>query len=291
MQENLEHIKFKNRLNRNSTFDLVKLEELFNQPNIKHPPNELHVVEFYILLLVVEGQGYHTIDFVDYKCEKGTLLSIRKDQIHKFFKSENFKGYLLFFEGEFVREYLQKLESQKTLLLFNELIVSPKIQLNDTELKEFIALVKRMKKEYFNVNDDFSLGIIRSELHVLMTKIYRIKSRRKQVIIAKKYLTEFINFQNLVEKNASYTTRVQYYASEMGLSTKTLNSITRSIVNKTAKEFIDEICTKQIKRLLINTRLSIKEIAYISGFKETTNFYKYFKRQVNTTPEQFRISY
>ena len=66
------------------------------------------------------------------------------------------------------------------------------------------------------------------------------------------------------------------------------NTVTKSIVNKSTKQFIDEINTKLIKRLLINTKLSVKEIAYQSGFEETTNFYKYFKRQTQTTPEQFR---
>ena len=64
----------------------------------------------------------------------------------------------------------------------------------------------------------------------------------------------------------------------------------QGLVNKSEKAFVDEISTKQIKRLLINTKLSIKEIAYQSGFEETTNFYKYFKRQTQVTPEQFRLA-
>ena len=85
------------------------------------------------------------------------------------------------------------------------------------------------------------------------------------------------------------TIKVKDYADLMGISTKTLNTVTKSIVHKSAKAFVDEICTKQIKRLLLNTKLSIKEIAYKSGFEETTNFYKYFKRQTHTTPDQFRL--
>jgi len=148
-----------------------------------------------------------------------------------------------------------------------------------------------MKEEYFKVNDPYSLGIIRSELHILIAKLYRIKAQNTAIINDKKYLNEFIEFQKMVEAKINETTRVGDYAEMMGVSTKTLNNITKHIVNKTAKEFIDEICTKQIKRLLINTELSVKEIAYASGFEETTNFYKYFKRQTQTTPERFRSGY
>ena len=85
--------------------------------------------------------------------------------------------------------------------------------------------------------------------------------------------------------------KVSDYSDELGYSTKTLNKLTKATVHKTAKEFLDEIHLKQIKRLLINSTASIKEIAYQSGFDEPTNFYKFFKRTTGLTPEQFRTQH
>ncbi len=284
------HIKFKNRQNPNAEFDLVRIEELFDIAGDDHAPDELHVVEFYNIFFIESGQGYHTIDFTDYACEAGTILTVRKDQLQKFFRG-NLTGSILLFTDEFLVSYLEQLEALKSLQIFNELLGTPKIQLSASEMKEIADLINRMQDEYFERNDNYSLEIIRSELHILITKLYRIKSKRKQIIFDKKYLSEFIEFQKLVELNVKETTRVQDYAKMMGVSTKTLNNISKTIIRKTAKEFVDEICTKQIKRQLINTELSIKEIAFASGFEETTNFYKYFKRQTQTTPEQFRLSF
>ena len=286
-----EKIKFENNINPNSAFDIIKIEELFQRKTIDHNIEHLHRVEFFILLLITEGSGYHTVDFIDYKYKKGTLITIRKDQIHKFFKSKNTKGSLLMFTSEFLISYLEKMEAQKALQLFNELIGIPKIQLVNQEFEKLKDGIHRIEEEYYKKMDDYSLGIIRSELHILITRLFRIKSKRDFVITEKKYINEFIQFQKLVEANAAKTTRVLDYALMMPISSKTLNTITKSIINKTAKEFIDEINTKQIKRLLINTSLSIKEIAYASGFEESTNFYKYFKRQTKVTPEHFRASF
>ena len=291
MKESPVNVQFKNRSNPHSAFDLITLKELFQQKRSDHNPEELHKVEFFILLLITEGQGYHTVDFTEYNYEKGTLLTIRKDQIHKFFKGSGAEGYLLLFTDEFLVSYLEQLEAQKSLQLFNELLGTPKIQLSEADFEIVTGIVSRIEREYFKRMDDYSLGIIRSELHILITKLYRIKSKSKQIIADKKYLSEFITFQKLVEKNVVETTRVADYAEMMAISTKTLNTISKSVVDKTAKEFIDEISTKQIKRLLINTSLPIKEIAYASGFEETTNFYKYFRRQVGMTPEQFRAAF
>ena len=101
-------------------------------------------------------------------------------------------------------------------------------------------------------------------------------------------MSNFIKFQKLAEENIKEKSRVADYVKEMGLSTKSLNKITKETIHKTAKEFLDEIHLKQIKRLLINSKDSVKEIAYQSGFEEPSNFYKFFKRHTQVTPEQFR---
>ena len=291
MKTSPKHIQFQNRQNPDAEFDLVRLEDIFKRKDLDHSPEQLHLVEFYIIIFIEEGRGQHTIDFTDYTFDHGTILTVRKDQIHKFFRNDQLKGTLLLFTDNFLVSYLEQLEAQKSLQLFNELLGVPKIQLSETEIAEVSALIERMKKEYFKINDSYSLEIIRSELHILITKLYRTKSRDHQAIFHRKYLKEFIEFQRLLEANVTKTIRVNEYAAMLGVSTKTLNNISKNIIHKSAKEFIDEICIKQIKRLLINTKLSIKEIAYTSGFEETTNFYKYFKRHTQHTPEQFRTTF
>ena len=284
-------VKFHNTVNPFSSFDFLLLEDLMRRKDIDHDMEKLHRVEFFIILVVTNGSGYHTIDFTDYKYGPRTVLTIRKDQIQKFSRNNSLEGFLLIFQDEFLVSYLEDLEAQKSLQLFNELLASPKIQLNKKEFATILNIVQRMETEYFKVNDDYSQSIIRSELHILITKLYRIKSQNNPLIKDKKYLSEFIEFQSHVEQNVNRTNKVIDYAKMMGLSTKTLNTVTRSIANKPAKAFIDDICVKQIKRLLINTPLSIKETAYASGFEETTNFYKYFKKHVGTTPENFRSAH
>ncbi len=292
MKKNLSprQVEFKNEQNPFAGFDLIRYEELLQREEIDHAPTELHRVAFFIIMFFEEGNGVHRIDFTDYQCEKGTILTIRKDQLHKFFFSKKLKGKMLLFTDNFLVSYLEDSENRKTLQLFNELLGVPKLQLDGNDFKRVRENILRLGQEYFKINDQYSLGIIRSELHILITQLFRIKAKQKKINFEKKYLKEFVEFQELVEKNVKKTTKVIDYAFDLGISTKTLNTITKSIVHKTAKEFVDEICTKQIKRLLINTNLSIKEVAYQSGFEETTNFYKYFKRQTQNTPEQFRLN-
>lgn len=291
MKNDILHVKFDNRRNPKSEFDSIQLEKLFQTEDLEASLKQLQVIEFYMIILIQEGYGTHTIDFSEFPYQKGSLLTVRKDQIHKFHSNPTVKGNLLLFTDNFLVSYLEKFENQKTLQLFNESLGHPKIDLTNDELTEINELIDRINAEYLTVKDEYSLHIIRSELHILITKLYRIKSKNKQIINDKKYLKEFIAFQELVENNVTSYSKVHEYANKLHVSTKTLNNITQSVINMPAKTFINDIYIKQIKRLLLNTNLPIKQIAYKAGFEEVSNFYKYFKKQVNSTPEQFRNHY
>lgn len=287
IEKNEIHLVNFNNKRVNYQFEIISIEELHNMEDLTHSPYNFHQIDFYMLFLFTEGQGIHAIDFTDYTHHKGTLLSIRKDQIHKFYKTKS-KGYLLLFTDEFLIHYLEKKEVTKSMQLFNELITSPKTQLNDIDFNEIHLIIKEINKEYFQINDEQTTGVISSLLHILISKIFRIKSKEEVTSFEKKYLTEFMLLQKLVEANCFKTKKVYDYAKLMSVSTKTINNITKSVLHKSAKQFIDDIIITQIKRLLINTNLSIKEIAYECGFEETTNFYKFFKKNLAITPETFR---
>jgi len=288
--ENIK-VKFENEHNPKSDFELLRFEKLIKGKKEDHFMFNQHIVEFYMLIFITGGNGKHMLDFKGYMCEKGTLLVLRKDQFHKFYKESNLKGYLIFFKEEFIFRYLEYSKSQKTLQIFNEALESPKSQLKETEYKEILSTFNELEKEYKTVSDNFSLDIVRSLLHILIVRLHRIKSKKNTTSIQRKYLNDFLELQKLVTSNATNIIRVIDYAKEMGISSKTLNNITKSIVNKSAKEFIDEIRVLKIKRLLINTEQSIKEISYNSGFNDDTNFYNFFKRHTSTTPDKFRSEF
>ena len=288
MKKELPKISFDNQDNPKSYFDIVKIEDLL-QRDLNHDIGKNHLVKFYIIFFAYEGQGYHTIDFTDYNYKKGTVLLVRKDQIHKFFRSPNVKGYLLVFTEDFIISHLNKMQALKSMQLFNDSLSFPKIAFNDVEaFSDFTILLKHLEVEY-NVQDKFSIGITRSVLHIVITKLFRIKAKNGHFVENKKYMSQFLAFQKLVEEDCFKSKKVQYYAQKLGVSSKTLNNIVKSVlIDSSAKSFIDERTIMQIKRLLISTEHSIKEIAYIAGFSDPTNFFKYFKKFTGNSPDVFR---
>lgn len=287
MANPIVNIKFRQKEGASPSFELMRLEEVYQRQDLDHNPEDLHRVEFFILLFIESGIGRHVIDFEQFELSPGVLLTIRKDQIHRFVRGEA-RGYMLLFTEEFVISYFNQIEVLKSLQIFNELMGSPLVQLLPGETEEIRQLVMEMDKEFFSHRDPYSSPIIRSLLHILFNKIHRFKASKNQILQDKKYLESFVQFQNLVEEECFRTKRVKDYALKMGVSTKTLNNIVQSVLHKPAKTFIDEIVIKQIKRLLVNSDLQVKEIAYQAGFDEPSNLFKYFKKYTQVSPEQFR---
>ena len=202
---------------------------------------------------VLKKRVTYNVNFKDYDLKKGTLFTLRKDNIHKFYKSKA-KGLLLLFTENFILNHSNQLDASKTFLLFNEMLASPKLQLTEVEYSEIMTLINLIKKEYFDANDDYSFNIVRSFIQIIITKLFRIKSKGNVVFDNRKYLSMFLQLQELVEKECFNHKKVSFYAREMGVTSKTLNNVTQSIIHKSAKTFINEIVIIQSKRLIINSQ-------------------------------------
>ena len=67
-----------------------------------------------------------------------------------------------------------------------------------------------------------------------------------------------------------------------------LSNALQTVIGKTAKQFIEGRILLEAKRMLVYSNESIKEITFQLGFDEPTNFTKYFSKNADMPPVQFR---
>ncbi len=283
----IKQIKFQNKEANDYYFDFVSLEDTLKKKPKDHSQFEHHKILFYVIVIITDGIGNHNINYTDYTYKKGTVFTLRKNNTHKFYKTTA-KGNFLVFTEDFIIKYSDNFETLKLFQLFNEMLSSPKIQLNEDDFQEVHLLIHQINKEFLEQNNSYSNAIIRSLVQVIILKLLKIKSKENKNFENKNYHLQFIKLQELIEKECFESKKVTFYATKMGVSTKTLNNITQSIIGKPAKSFIDEILILQIKRLLINSQLSLTEIAYLVGFDSPTNFFKYFRKRTQLSPKEFK---
>lgn len=85
MKQQFKEIKF-DKSTSGFQFDLVNFEDILKLRPKDHNQFEFHRVSFYVILLFTESKGNYNLNFKEYTFEKRTLFTLRKDNVHKFYK-------------------------------------------------------------------------------------------------------------------------------------------------------------------------------------------------------------
>ena len=285
----IPEIPFKNRQRKAIEFEVFSSSDWLNKiiPP-QHDPSQPHRVAFYVILYILDGEGTHYIDFKAYPYKKGSLIFISKEQVHAFPKTSSLNAIFILFTENFLNKIMLASPLIQQLRLYNYHLSNPVLQLTAKEINTFSDLIFNIKAEYEAPDDFATEEIILSSLKILLCLAERIRKTRQSTALPHFYMEDFLVFQGLLQTNLFKNRQVKFYADQLAISTKKLNRITQQIMQLSAKDYIIETLILEIKRLLMNTDLSIKEIAYKTGFDTPTNFVKFFKKQHFNTPSEFR---
>lgn len=265
-----------------------ELYQKFSKIN-DHDPFSPHKITFYLALIVTEGEYTHQVDFQSYKLTKGKALFIAKNQIHHFGKKlEKTSGYVVIFSHLFVDQHYQMDQTYTVQRLFNYHIESPLVEYDIRSVTSLEKSVDALYKEATSLVDQHQPSILASLLNVVLLKAERAKEITTPLASSQRWVQLFRQFTLLLEQEYVTTRSSRHYSSKMFISYKLLNDIVKSLSGKTAKAFIDQFVTDEIRRSLISTSLTIKEISYIAGFDEPSNMVKFFKKNTGQTPSSYR---
>jgi len=293
VEKHIPGVDLPNLHNKDFEFAIVSNKEILdhNIPTTTHDPFRPHRIRFYAILFILEGEGKHFIDFKSYDYQKGSIIFIAKDQVQAFQNNDNRNAFFLLFSENFIERGSMSSNLMQELSLYNYHLYSPVINLEKEQMVVFKNLVNRIKDEYDAPDDNLTAEIIQSSLKIFLGLSERVRKKNQSTLPVSKYQIEFNQFQNLLNEHIFKSRQVQFYANKMNISTKKLNRITQELMNKPVKTYINDTLILEIKRLLLNTSLSIKEISYKTGFEDPTNFVKYFKKYTELTPIDFRKKY
>ena len=288
MRKDIPHIAFQATEKTNFGFDVVSLDYIRQQKGFDHNPEQPHQLKFYNLIFFTEGKGRHFIDFNWYPVQENTLIYLTKDQVNAFDFSSDFKGYCMLFTEDYFADSFSHLPKDFVFRLFNPQLFSPILQI--PKASDFNSYFNLLLSEF----DDFTAfnqkTILESLFVILVSKAEYYKQHQTFHIKDSSKIQLFQKFTKLLEDSFQKTRSANFYASELGITYKHLNTISKLLVNKTAKNVIDDYIILQAKRNLINSSIKSTQLAYKLGFEDATNFTKYFKKNTGLTPKSFKNS-
>lgn len=228
----------------------------------------------------------------DYDFKKGTINFFAPGQIHSWDeKTENSGrwGWLLAFHPDFIRKY--PLATKISKLKFFSYETSEALHMSDAERLMIEGIMESIENEYKRNTDEHTQDIIVSQLDVLLNYSERFYTRqfRTRNSVESDVLTRFQSIlRNHFENDKDKLITANDIASELAMSTHYLSDLLRNLTGLNTQQHIHAYLIEKAKGLLLNTNLSVNEIAFSLGFEYPQYFSRLFKSKIGQTPVEFR---
>ncbi|HEY4650807.1 MAG TPA: helix-turn-helix transcriptional regulator [Pontibacter sp.] len=246
-----------------------------------------HRHNFYILLFITHGSGTHTIDFKTYPVAPDMAFFMSPGQVHSWQLSPDTEGYILFFNPAY---YLLDFPYHRlyNLPYFHSLLQQPFLQIPVAEHALLQGIIHHMQQE-LQQQQLYTDAIIRDYLDILLLRLARLyltSGPAKQ--LAAGVASQLEALQNLIEKHYKEHLPVRFYADKLHVSAKQLNEISKRATGKTTTELMQDRIILEAQRLLLHADLTVSQVAAELGYFDNGYFFRFFKKHVGQTPEQFR---
>lgn len=248
---------------------------------------EPHSHSYYQIIWFFESGGSHTVDFKSFEIQKNTVLFISKDQVHSFDENLEVSGCLIHFNESFFMH--SDIDIFLKYNIFNARNnPSYIIDANTAEIgTSYISLIRKELNKRNSFGNEQVIRFLLKSFLISVERVHRTTTKNN-IEITNQHELLYYKFKELIEENYMIHSSVSFYAAALYISSKTLSTISKSMVQKTPSQLITERIVLQAKRLLQFTSLQVGEVAFRLGFEDVSYFIKYFKRNMGLSPKAYR---
>lgn len=255
---------------------------------IVHKP---HKHNFYLCVVFTSGTGKHEIDFNTYTIKTGSVFFLRPGQTHYWTFSSKPEGYIFFHSQDFYEFYF----ANKKITHFPFYYSYKNPPYLHLKHKDLITIQSRFKELYFEYSqkEKYTKEKIISLIDLIYIDLTRVYTNNipSNIIITSSYLHTLRLLENTIELSYKENKSAAFYANALNITSKHLNRVTKTTINKTTTELITERVLLEAKRLIVHSNNSLSNIAEVLGYEDYAYFSKLFKKNTDITPIQFKQKY
>lgn len=243
-----------------------------------------HVHDFYEVYYLLSGSRRYFINDSIYTINKGDLVVISKGVIHKTtYGNERAHERIA---CKFNEVYLDDIPAEKAA--FEKLFAdNPVLTLHPTRREYIERLFRHIQSEYENP-DDFSDDSARALIHELVICLIRLKkmySGENQPNLDDSLMQEAARYIRL---NYSSPLTLESVAAHINISPTYFSKKFKAATGFGYREYLVNVRLQEAAKMLIETSLSITDIAIRCGFNDSNYFGDVFKKAKGISPMSYR---
>ncbi len=251
--------------------------------------------------IFTEGKGKITINGVEYKIEKNTMVAIMPWDITIISEvEETFTFYKIVYNYNFINSYLRTMYNPTSvpLSLFNDIEKYPATVLENDTLEKMISTFMEIRDE---VGSEECMDYIQpkplSETYIIsllvrIIVLYTRASKREVNTTQENKEVETISsilrymYSHLQEKVTLSKLSALFFMSE-----QTITKHLQIYIGYTFSELLNQMRLNKAINFLICSDLTLQEIAYFVGYTDASHFIKTFISKIGVSPTEFREVY
>lgn len=258
----------------------------FSKENPHQTPPNLHTHrdEYYIFLLIEEGEGKLLIDFEERVITGKSVLCIQPGQVHLPGTDIHRRGWFLAVDSMVVRDEYKEI-FDRSIPAGNTIIPS------ESTMNDLTSCAAVVYNRLQSGNGNTGEHILRDLLSSYIGMIAEIYQERFPLAIGKRPAVITHEFKSLLTANYRSMKRPAQYAAAMNISSVYLYEAIKETTGQNVGDYIRGEIVIQAKRLLFYTDMSVKEIALELGYEDWAYFTRLFTKVSKLSPTQFREKY
>lgn len=235
----------------------------------------LHWHDYFEFEIILSGRAEHMHNQNKYIAHAGNAYLMSYYDFHSFKAIEDTKLLCICFNDNVLDDDLTKFISLG-IHRFN-------CTYSKTELDNIINLIKKIEQEK-EQQLPFSRHIITNILSEIVINIIR-KSDNGTEKPSPQLIQKAMSY---LFKNFRYDISLANLAEHLHVSVNYLGVLFRKSTGISFREYLNILRLKYSCRLLLSSDLSVKEVAYASGYNTNEHFLRVFKNNLHMTPSEYR---
>lgn len=238
-------------------------------------------VGFHQLVVCLDGEGVHHVDFEPLPLRAGTVLRIYPGQVQRFSVEPAFEALMVLWPSDFHHQ------DPSVPMWYPGSGVPTTWEPDPATFARIVGWVEELRTE-----QDLFDG---SQRYIDLLQVLLCAFLMRLAIAlpsgassAGRLPASYVAFREFIEERLYDQPTVAEAAEALHYSTRTLDRACKDATGLTARQVLDERIALEIRRLLTHTTRSVGRIGRDFGFSDPSNFSKWVVRHLGTLPGDLR---
>lgn len=283
----MNQLLFEDTYTKDPYFNIEHIEDEVPHKDLKHFSPHSH--NYYVIIFIEKGEGKHFIDFNYYSIQPKSIFFISPNQVHQISETKSNKGFVISFNEEFLIKSDISNHFFQNINLFKSFDDTPPLKPSDKIFMKLKTYCTQMQ-DCFSQTSSFKHDALGSFVRLFLIDCNNICDLNKDITnqVMNSSIVTVRNFKNLVEQHYKTLHQAASYSEKLHISTNYLNKLVKNRLNSTTKDYILNRIILEVKRMLLNSNFTVKEISYELGFKEPAHLSNVFKNHTGLSIIEYR---